>query len=184
MNEIDKIEKAKAILLKIAKGINPVTGEQIEEDSFLNDPRIIRCFYFVSEILDNVTKGVYSSSKEKMTQFVITPEQKQMVKFPENKIGVNEFSKCISLCLDPSKSKRLTGVELNKKLKALGILGEEKLESGKTRTILNENSATFGFETERKVYNGNEYDMVVINDKGKQYLLDNIESIMAANTEK
>lgn len=184
MEDLVKLEKAREILLKIANGIDPVTGVHIDEDSFLNDPRIIRCFYFVSEILENVAKGVYSANREKLTEFVITPEQKQMVKLPEHKIGVNEFTKCVNSCLDPNKSKRLTGVELNKKLKALGILSEEKLESGKTRTTVNENSADFGFEAERKNYNGNEYEMVVINDKGKQYLLENIESIMATQTER
>lgn len=69
---------------------------------------------------------------------------------------------------------------MNKKLKILGILSEEKLESGKTRTIINENSINFGFETDKKTYNGSEYDMVAMNDKGKKYLLDNIESIMKA----
>lgn len=177
-SEFDKIEKAMIILQKIAKGINPITGEQIEEGSFFNDARIIRCFYFVAEVLDNVKKGVYSSTNNKLSKFVITPEQKERVQFSPNKIGVNEFSKCINSCIDLSISKKLTGVELNKKLKKLGILSEENTEQEKTRTVINENSINFGFESERRIYNGVEYDMVVINDYGKKYLLDNIESIM------
>lgn len=177
-SEFEKIEKAKIILQKIAKGINPITGEQIEENSFLNDARIIRCFYFVAEVLDNVKNGVYSSTKNKLKKFVITPEQKEKVEFPPNKIGVNEFSRCINASIDLSISKKLTGVELNNKLKKLGILSEETAEKGKTRTVINENSINYGFESERRIYNGVEYDMVVINDKGKKYLLDNIESII------
>jgi len=176
--EIEKIEKAKMILDKIAKGINPITGEQIEESSFLNDARIIRCFYFVAEVLDNVQKGVYSSKKNKVGEFIITPEQKNLVEFPSGRIGVNEFSKCINQYIDISKSKKLTGVELNKRLKKLGIFSEESTGDGKTRTIINEKSIEYGFESERKSYNGNEYDMVMINDDGKKYLLENIEKII------
>ncbi|NSW91900.1 MAG: hypothetical protein HPY74_14735 [Firmicutes bacterium] len=177
-SESEKIEKAKIVLQKIAKGIDPLTGEQIEGDSFLNDPKIIRCFYFVTEVLDNVLKGVYSNRK--LSHFFITPEQKSKVQFPEGKIGVNEFSKSINACIDPTSSKKLTGVELNKKLKKMGILSEEETDAGRKRTITNDTSIQYGFETERRVYNGNEYDMVVINDKGKKYLLDNIETIMQA----
>ncbi|KAB3529393.1 hypothetical protein [Alkaliphilus serpentinus] len=174
--DFERIDKAKLILEKIAKGVNPVTGEQIENDSFLNDPRVIRCFYFVTEILDNVRKGAYNSGKN--TKFIITPEQKGMVEFPANNIGVNEFSKHVNACLDLSISKKLSGTELNKRLKKLGILSEEKTEESKTRTITNEKSKEYGFESEKRSFNGVEYEMVVINDKGKNYLLENIEAIM------
>lgn len=176
--EFEKIEKAKMVLYKIANGVNPLNGEQIEKGSFLDDGKIIRCFYFVTEILDNVINGVYSSSRTGQTNFYITAEQKKRVEFPQGKIGVNEFSKCINSCIDLSRSKRLTGTELNKRLKKMGILSEEGMGDGKTRTVVNGKSAEYGFETERKSYNGIEYDKVVINDKGKKYLLENIESIM------
>jgi hypothetical protein len=79
-----------------------------------------------------------------------------------------------------SVSKRLTGVELNKQLKKIGVLSEEATPNGKTRTVVNDNSINFGFESVKKEYNGNEYDMVVINNKGKKYLLDELETIMAS----
>ena len=90
--EVEKIEKAKAVLEKIANGVNPLNGEQIQNDGLLNDARIVRCFYFITEVLDNVLKGTYSS-RNRVSEFVITPEQKNNVVFPEGKIGVNEFSK-------------------------------------------------------------------------------------------
>ena len=177
-NEFDRIEKAKAVLEKIARGIDPLTGEPIGENTFLNDARIIRCFYFVGEILDNVLNGVYSSRGSKLQDFSITPEQKNMVRFTPGKIGVNEFSMNINECIDLSRSKKLTGVELNRRLKKMGLLGEVDTGDGKKRTTLSDESLKYGFETERRSYNGVEYEMVVINDYGKRYLLDNIEAIM------
>ena len=116
VSDQEKMEKAKNILLKIAKGIDPITGETIDSNSFLNDPRMIRCFYFIAEVLDNVMNGVYSRAG-KLQDFIITPEQKRKVQLPEGKIGVNEFSKHINACIDPNVSKKLTGVELNRRLK-------------------------------------------------------------------
>lgn len=177
--EFDKIEKTRTVMLKLAKGINPVTGEMVEKDNFLNDPKIVRSFYYASEIMDNVVKGVYGPSGSRLYEFVITPEQKAGIRLPEGNIGVNEFSRCVNACIDLSKSKRLTGVELNKKLKTLGVLGEEETAEGRKRTIVNDNSSGFGFDMEKRTYNGVEYDMVVMNDNGKSYLIENLESIMS-----
>lgn len=179
IDNFEKIEKAKNVLQTIAKGVNPLTGEIIEEDSFLNDVRISRCFYFVAEIMDNVINGAYRTNGNKLSQFIITPEQKQKVEFPEGKIGVNEFSKCVNLQIDLNRSKKLSGVEINKRLKKMGILSEVATLDGKTRTTANQKSSEYGLETEKRTFNGVEYDMVVINDKGKKYLLDNIETILA-----
>lgn len=178
VDEFEKMEKAKNVLLKISKGVDPLSGEAIAENNFLNDPRIIRCFYFVTEVLDNVIQGVYRKTGSRLPDFIITPEQKQRVTFPEGKIGVNEFSRQINQYIDTNASKKLTGMDLNKKLKKMGILTDKIIENGKTRTVINPNSAKYGLEMENRKYNGMEYEMVVINDQGKKYLLDNIETIM------
>jgi len=178
INELDKIENARAVLQGIAKGIDPLTGELISENTFLQDSRIIRCFYFITEILDNVSNGSYNRNNN-LPNFIITPEQKSRVVMSEGRIGVNEFSKCINTCIDTNISKKLTGVELNKRLKKLGILSETSTSDGKTRTITNENSFEFGFEMETRSFKGAEYEMVCMNDKGKKYLMDNIEGIMS-----
>ncbi len=178
-SDFEKMDKAKTVLTKMAEGINPITGEQIKDESFLNDPRIIRCFYFITEVLDNVMKGVYSRNS-KLTQFVITPEQKSMVELSDGPIGVSEFSRQVNLCIDQTRSKKLTAVEINKRLRKIGVLGEEiNSATGKARTVTNSKSKDYGFEMIKKSFNGNEYDMVVMNDTGKRYLLDHLEEIMS-----
>lgn len=179
VSEFEKLDKAKTVLIKIAKGIDPLSGEPINEESFLNDPRIIRCFYFITEVLDNVSNGTYGKSS-KMMRFIISPEQKGIVALPEGLIGVTEFSKHINMCIDQSTSKKLSGVELNKRLKKIGVLGEEtNTATGKSRTVTNPDSKEYGFEMITRSFNGSEYDMVVMNDTGKRYLMDHIEEIMS-----
>lgn len=172
------MDKAKILLQKIAKGIDPLTGEIVPEESFLNDPGVIRCFYFLIDVLDYTASGAYDKPGWRMARFCITPEQKNKVRFVSPRTGVNEFAKCVNMCIDPCRSKKLTGVVLNKGLKRMGILGEAITADGKKRTVANEKSFDFGFETEKRVYNGIEYEMVVINEKGRKFLLDNLESIM------
>jgi hypothetical protein len=169
VNDVEKMENAKTVLTGIAKGVDPLTGEAIKEDIFLNDPRIIRCFYYVTEVLDNVMNSSYGKSS-KLPYFIITKDQKDMVRFPDVKIGVNEFSRQINLCIDQNTSKKLTGMEMNRRLRKMGILGEGvNAASVKMRTVTNANSANYGFELEKRTFNGTDYDMVVMDDKGKQY---------------
>ena len=176
--DLEKLAKAREVLLKIANGVNPLTGESIEKEHFLQDPRIIRCLFFSADSLkQQLEETVYR--RRRPSSFLISAAEKEQVRFTEGKIGVNEFSKCVNRVLDLTRSKKLTGVELNRRLKKMGLLTEEQTPDGKTRTTVNSQSLDCGFETELRNYNGNEYQMVLMNDKGKRYLLDNLETIMA-----
>lgn len=176
--DIEKLQKARAVLQKMADGVNPLNGQPIEKEHFLQDPRIIRCLFFIADSLkQQIEEVVYKIRRP--DSFTINVEEKSRVQFPAGKIGVNEFSKCVNRIIDLTRSKKLTGVELNKRLKKMGILSEAKTTDGKVGTTVNDKSAGYGFEAERRTFNGNEYEMVLMNDKGKQYLLDNLETIMA-----
>lgn len=176
--EKDKLVKANEILRKMANGDNPLTGEQLEEGSFLHDPRMIRCLYFIQEVLNRAIDGQLRVSACKLETFAITADEKRMIQLPPGRIGINEFAKCVNRVIDLNKSRKVSGVELNKRLKRMGILSEESLEDGRKRTLPGENPQDFGIEMEKRNYNGSEYEMVLFNDRGKKYLLDNLESIL------
>lgn len=178
--DIDKIKKARVVLDKMANGINPVDGTKITEESFLNDPRIIRCLFFVNEILQRTIDGDLQDKNldRKKLPFVITAEEKARVEFPAEEIGVNAFAQCINKVINPNVSKKLTGLELNKGLKRMGILGELVDNEGKKKTIVPEGSEKYGIRTLLVNYNGTEYEKVIFDKKAVQHLLDNLENIM------
>lgn len=176
--EREKIEKAREFVKKLASGVSPLNGEQMANDTVLNDPKMIRFFYYIQEILDMALDGRLRPGAEIATEFVITPGEKDKVRLSQGKIGVNEFAKCVNKVIDPNRSRKLTGMEINRRLKKIGILGETVLEDGKKRTALTERSGEHGIECEKRTFNGNEYEMILFNDTGKKYLLDNLEKIM------
>lgn len=182
-HEKEKLIKARAVIQKIASGVNPINGQTIEENSFLHDGRIIRCLFYISEVLGDVINGKQKGYPAKLSKFTITAEEKSKIEFPPNNIGVNEFAKCINNAIDLSRSKKLTGVELNKQLKKIGLLDQKVDSAGKNITITNDKSIEYGIESEQKNYNGVEYDKVVFNEKGKKFLLDNLEKIMEGSLE-
>jgi hypothetical protein len=64
----------------------------MEKESFLHDPRIIRCLFFVNEVLEKAAKAQLKYNHKPST-FSITKQEKSQVILPDEKIGVNEFAK-------------------------------------------------------------------------------------------
>ncbi|MEH7237788.1 hypothetical protein [Bacillus sp. JJ1562] len=97
---------------------------------------------------------------------------------PSGNIGINVFAKAVNEVIDENNSKKVNGTVINKRLKALGILSEETTEKGNTRTITNDQSEGYGIESVTRHFNNREYQQIVFNEVGKQFLLDNLERIM------
>ena len=55
--DIKKLDTAILYLQRIAEGNNPVNNMPAEEDSVLNNPNVIRCMYFVKEVLEEVKRN-------------------------------------------------------------------------------------------------------------------------------
>lgn len=178
----EQLIESKKIIEAIANGINPLSGESITDESFFNDPRIIRPLFYLSQYLGRKTSRRTGTSKPK--HFTITLEEKSCVKLPEGKIGINKFAFAVNKVIDTKKSKKLNGAVINKKLKALGILSEEMNDEGKRMTVINATSEGYGIESIPRTFNNREFQQVVYNETGKKFLLDNIEKIMSYEGEQ
>ena len=49
--DLEKLEKALIYVDRIAEGRNPVYNLPADNDSVLNDPNVIRCMFFIKEVL-------------------------------------------------------------------------------------------------------------------------------------
>jgi hypothetical protein len=172
----ENILRAQEIMLNLANGKEPYSDKSFQSVDFLSDPKMIRCFFFVADVLEKASHGGIGNLPAP-ENYVITQEELAKVELPEGNLGVNTFCKAVNEAIDPYKSKKLTGASLNSKLKKLGILSEEKTEKSR-KTVTNKNSEEFGFINVKREYNGVEYDQVQINEKGKAYLLKNLIDIM------
>ena len=57
MTEVEKIEYAKSFIDKLANGINPLDDTAIKEDDVVNNVRLSRCFFYVSDVLRQVIEN-------------------------------------------------------------------------------------------------------------------------------
>lgn len=63
MTELETIQHAKNYIDKLAQGINPLTNQPVPEEELINNVRISRCFFFVSDVLRRVLENGGVSTK-------------------------------------------------------------------------------------------------------------------------
>ena len=78
--------RTKAFIDKLANGVNPMTGEMIPDYELINNVRVSRCLFYVSDLLRQVIEngGVQRQSKGKKLPFTITHEELTRYIFPGN----------------------------------------------------------------------------------------------------
>ena len=85
MTELETMQRAKMYLDKLAQGIDPITNQEVPEDSILNNVRLARCFFYVSDVLEQViANGGVIGGKPKLQAFSITMEQLSKFRFLGN----------------------------------------------------------------------------------------------------
>ena len=57
MTELEKMQRAKMYIDKMANGINPIDDTAAPENDVINNVRISRCFFYVSDILRQVIEN-------------------------------------------------------------------------------------------------------------------------------
>lgn len=55
--DMKKLNLAINYVQRIAEGRNPVNNLPSEEDSIMNDPNIIRCMFFIKEVLEEIRRN-------------------------------------------------------------------------------------------------------------------------------
>ena len=53
MTDLDIMQRAKVYMEKLAQGIDPISDQEIPEDSVLNNVRLARCFFYIHICLHN-----------------------------------------------------------------------------------------------------------------------------------
>ena len=89
MTELEKIKRAKMYMDKLANGINPLDDSCVPETELINNVRLSRCFFFVSDILRQVienggTNPPSARKKPKKLPFEVSFEKRSKFAFPDS----------------------------------------------------------------------------------------------------
>lgn len=180
MTELEKMQRAQMYIEKMANGINPLTDSSVPDEDLINNVRISRCLFYVSDILSQTIKNDKSTKikKEKLNQFTITPEQSANFMFSEAPLTISEIVYRINIVCQNENMKKLSHKPIINFLIKSGLLELHFKSDGKSEKRPTEAGTTIGIMTEeRNSYTGT-YNIILYNTAAQHFIIDNIDSII------
>lgn len=183
MRSIDpnKLELAIAYIERMAEGKHPVTNQEIIEDTIVNNPNVIRCFFFIQDILKKIQDNggvITSSTKVKKEEFPF--EILKDFKYRKDN-SITHIMQQINEPIEGQNVKKLSYTRVTKWLKMSGYLTEEQdKELNKMVTVPTEKGRKLGIYSEkRERMGGASYIVVLYNEEAQYFIASNLESIYA-----
>jgi len=180
MGEIDlkKLDVAIEYMKRMAEGKNPINNEVVENDSVLNNPNVIRCLYFVEDVLRQV-KAAEGTIKRNGKRLPFPVEHIKEYSYRKD-LSISHFVAQINEGLDETQYKKLNYTKITTWLKAQGYLEViEDNDTNEKKSVPTEKGCAIGIYTEEREGSiGRTYLSVMYNKDAQQFIVDNIESIL------
>lgn len=181
MTELEKIAYAKSYIDKLANGINPIDDQPAAQSDIINNVRLSRCLFYVSDILRQVIDagGVKSPKKPSRVPFAITQDKLAEFAFSDSPIPVSEITKRINALINTDMMKPISYKYITTWLINIGALFEETDASGKAKKLPTEDGEKLGITAEMRTSPYGNYRVVLYNRDAQQFVIDNIDAIIA-----
>ncbi len=136
--ELEIIAHAKAYLDKLANGINPLTNEALEEHEIVNNVRISRCLFFVSDVLRQVIEkgglqGLKSSRSVYTEPFHLTQEQRTRFPYSKSPMYISAIAKQLNELAGSSEMKPLSHAAISGFMEWQGYLCQPAAAAGQPK---------------------------------------------------
>lgn len=178
MKEIEKIEYAKSFIDKLANGINPIDDSQIREDDIVNNVRISRCLFFVSDVLRQVVENGGIKKKSAKIPFDLTSEERMKFEYSDTPIPVSEITKRFNELITNEDMKKLTHRNITEWLISIDMLYEMTKHDGKITKRPTDHGMAIGITTENRTGMRGEYVVTVYNKNAQEFIVNNLDSVL------
>ena len=180
MTELETMQRAKMYLDKLAQGIDPITNQDVPEDSVLNNVRLARCFFYVSGVLDQViANGGVIGGKPKLQPFAVDAEQLAKVQLSVEPVRVTQLVEMIGAAVNNPQMKKLSTTVITNWLLEKGFLAKEIGADGKSRRIPTQNGLMIGLSTQTRQGQYGEYQAVFYHIDAQRFVLDNLWTMLS-----
>ncbi len=186
MTELEKMQRAKMYIDKLANGINPLNDLPAAESDVINNIRISRCLFYVSDILRQVIESNGVQSKEKSTKkpFFLSVDSRKQFSFSATPISISEITKRINDLVNVDTYKKLKHTDITSWLIEINALEVCSTVDGKTVKKPTEQGKALGISTEKRIGRNGEYTVVLYNQEAQQFILDNMDTVIAIISDK
>lgn len=180
MTELETVQRAKMYIDKMANGINPLDDMPVKDDDIINNVRISRCLFFVSDTLRKVIEngGVVSAQKSRKQDFSISADKIEKFEFSEIPIPVSEIAKRINELTDTENSKKFSHRMITDWLIKTEFLVEIETLEGEKRKCPTQNGVNLGIIVEERQGQRGIYHVVLYSKNAQKFITDNIYAIL------
>lgn len=183
MTELEKMERAKMYIDKLANGINPLDDTMAPEGDIVNNVRLSRCFFYVADVLRQVIEngGIQPAApkKPKKAPFEIPPEKREQFARSERPIPISEIARRINALVESEEMKKLSYSAILNWLVAIGMMELVTLPDGKRTRWPTGLGRENGILMEERVGSSGPYQAVVYDQNAQQFIVDNLDAILA-----
>ena len=182
MTELEMINRAKTYIDKLANGVNPLTDEPVSENDVVNNVRISRCFFYISDLLRRFAEGGFpeAAKKGKKQPFIITEEQRKRFEFSETPISVSEIARRFNAAVNTEGAVQMRYSGITFWLIESGLLSVDRREDGREVKLPTAAGMELGISQEVRSGANGSYTVVVYNENAQRYIVDNIDAILEA----
>ncbi len=180
MTDLEIMQRAKTYIEKMANGLNPITGQPIPDYEMLNDVRISRCLFYVSDVLRQVIDngGEVVKKTAKKQAFTISQEQLQRFELSNKPISVSEVARRINALVDHENMVNLKYKSITEFLMNSGFLTMVEYYDGSQRKEPTEAGRRLGISVEERIGQQGLYRVVVYNEDAQHFILDNFDGVL------
>lgn len=180
MTEIEKLQHAREYISKLANGIDPLTNQAVPGNDIINNVRISRCLFYVSDVLRQVIEDGSPGRKAKVKKapFELSYEERAKFRFSASPITITEIAKRINDLIDAERMSKLSINAISCWLDELGLLNKTTGSDGKTVKRPTPKGAEFGISTERRQGLDRIYTVTVYDRSAQQFIIDNLDAVI------
>lgn len=179
MTELETMQRAKMYMDKLAQGMDPITDQELPGDSVLNNVRLARCFFYVSEVLGKVIdNGGSIGRKPKREAFSVSADQLACIQISREPVRISQFVEMIDAAVDNPQMRKLSTTTITNWLLEKGFLEKQIGPDGKSRRIPTQNGLMLGLSTQTQQGKYGEYQAVYYNAAAQQFILDNLPAML------
>ena len=182
MVEKERILRAKMYVDKLANGINPLTDQPLPDEDPINNVKISRCFFYVSDLLRRLVENgglVQEEASERKLPFRLDFADRQRFRFSETPISISEIAKRINELIDPNTMSKLSYRDLVDWLLEVGQLSMTTAPDGTTHKLPTPSGTDRGIILEQRQGQRGPYTVIVYNREAQQFILDNLDGAIA-----
>lgn len=177
--EKEVYQRTKTILENLALGVNPYTGEALEDESVFQYPDTIRSLFTAVRLIDEKIKSKGTKKRHGWKkQFSLMPEEAMHVIYSESPLPISRLVERINEAADTSEKKKLSYKQVVKWLIDHGLLEEIVIGNNKVKQPTDKGNKV-GITIEKRMSTtAGEYYVTLYSIDAQRFIVENVNQIV------